>query len=346
MSKFIEEKKYYNALSLHLFADYKKLSATREKYGSWYEAYRASSAKLDIENEWTKLGERGVSFLLKEEDGFPELLREIHDCPWGIYYKGKLGGISSPAVAIVGTRRATASGLTIAKKFAADLARAGISTVSGLALGIDTAAHRGTLEGGQPTYAVLARGLDGVYPEQNKNLSDEILANGGAVISEYPLGSPTLPFRFLERNRIVSGLSKMIVVIEAPEESGALVTAKFATEQNRDVGAIPGPINHPNYHGNHSLLKSGAALLTSAEDILNALNIEPQKLPFRENKLKNLSESERAVLEALKFVGNGATVDKILKLAKLETANTQSALTLLLIKDIIRESSGRYELNL
>ena len=181
------------------------------------------------------------------------------------------------AIAIVGTRRATPDGKSTARRFAAELARAGIVIVSGLAFGVDAAAHEGCLDAEGKTVAVLACGLANIYPRNNEPLAKKILAQGGAIISEYPPDMPAYPSRFLERNRIVSGLSKGTLVIEAPERSGSLATARFALEQNRDVFVVPGPIAHPNFKGSHALIRQGAELVTTPEDILESYGIAREK---------------------------------------------------------------------
>jgi len=322
------------------------LGALATKYGSWESAWqntRRDFRLIDPEIEWEKMRVQGVDLILKDDANFPALLKEIYSCPWGLYFRGALQSLEQPSVAIVGTRNATNAGLSAAEKFAKELSGVNITVVSGLALGIDTAAHRGALAGGSPTFAVLACGADIVYPAQNQSLADSIIKAGGAVISEYPPGSPALPYRFLERNRIISGLTKISIIIEAPEQSGALATARYAVEQNRDVGAIPGPLNHPNYKGNYSLLKSGAALITETADILEALNLGELTLVSKKTPI-GLNDLETQILNILKNAGEALTVDKIIELAKVEPANAQQTLTRLIIKDIIKESSGRYEL--
>lgn len=340
----IKEIQSYNALAILKMGDFHHLKKSFDKYGSWSEAWRAEGrgGKIDPESAWNELRDLGINLILKDEAGFPELLREIHTCPWALYYRGDLAAAKNPGVAIVGTRRATTGGLNIAKNFSNKLAAAGVNIISGLALGVDTYAHTGALEGAGKTAAVLACGLDTVYPATNSQLAEKIIAGGGVVISEYPIKSETLPFRFIERNRIISGLSNATVIIEAPTESGALATAKFALEQNRDVGAIPGPVNHQNYVGNHGLIKSGAALITGPDDILAMLNLD--QLPLKIKKSPVLTEDETAIVNILKLETEPLYIDKIIELVRLEPQITQRALSLLLMKDIIRENGGRFEI--
>jgi DNA processing protein len=200
---------------------------------------------------------------------YPELLREINSPPDPLYLEGCL--TEQPMIAIVGSRRASRYGLDIARTLAADLAQAGITVVSGLARGIDAAAHRGALAGRGKTVAVLAAGLDPVYPPEHADLAREIVEHGGGLVSELPCGTAPLPGRFPVRNRIISGLSKGVIVVEAAQRSGALITARMALDEGRDVMAVPGSIHNPYTAGTHDLLKKGAALVTSLDDVLNVL---------------------------------------------------------------------------
>jgi DNA processing protein len=203
------------------------------------------------------------------DEEYPEPLREINSPPNPLYIEGCF--TQQPMIAIVGSRRATRYGLDIARGLAAGLAAVGITVVSGLARGIDAAAHRGALEGNGKTVAVLAAGLDPVYPPEHAELAKEIVESGGALVSEMPSGTAPLPGRFPVRNRIISGLSKGVIVVEAAQQSGALITARMALDEGRDVMAVPGSIYNPYAAGTHDLLKKGAALVTSVDDVLNVL---------------------------------------------------------------------------
>lgn len=344
MNDSFAEKQYYNAIALGLEGDFRRIQKLRAKYENWYTAWSAIQSREMIHpnKAWQDMQEKGINLVLKDELLFPTLLREIPQCPEGIYYKGNLEAGTTPAIAIVGTRKATSSGLAITKVLASELSEIGVNIISGLALGIDATAHKGAMEANSKTVAVLARGLDNVYPAQNADIAELILKNNGAIISEYPIGVSPLAHRFIERNRLISGLSNAVIIIEAPEESGALATARFAIEQNRDVGAIPGPINHPNYKGNHSLIRSGAALIRSTSDILDLLNLD--QLPLKIKKTLVLNEDETTIINIIKTSSEPISVDKIIEIGKLEPHTTQRILTLLEMKDIIREASGRYEL--
>ncbi len=212
----------------------------------------------------------GVTIITLDEPGYPELLRAIHDPPLVLYLKGKLPPREGMTVAVVGSRRASLYGLFAAEHLAYDLALRGVSVVSGLARGVDAAAHRGALKGDGETFAVLGNGLASIYPPEHAALASEVGERGG-IISEYPMGMGPLPHNFPRRNRIISGLCHGVVVVEAATRSGALITADCALEQGREVFAVPGPITTATSQGTHRLIKQGAKLVASVEDILEEL---------------------------------------------------------------------------
>lgn len=204
---------------------------------------------------------------------YPRLLLETADPPLLLHLEGRAELLHAPTLAIVGSRHATAQGIENARAFAAHLSRAGITIVSGLALGIDTAAHHGALEGRGSTVAVVGTGLDIVYPRRNNALAQRI-ANEGLLVSEHSLGSPPMAEHFPARNRVIAGLSRGTLVVEAALQSGSLITARLASEAGREVFAIPGSIHAPQSRGCHALIKQGAALVETADDILAELQIE------------------------------------------------------------------------
>jgi DNA processing protein len=213
----------------------------------------------------------GISALALGEADFPDLLSVIPDPPLVLYHRGDITCLTGTAVAIVGARRATQAGQAFARSLAAALADAGAVIVSGLALGVDAAAHRGALEAGGRTIAVLGSGAEFITPVANAPLGEKVLAGGGLILSEYPPGTRAAPFRFPERNRLISGLSRGVVVVEAAARSGSLITARLAAEQGREVMAVPGAPGYPNSTGCNGLLKAGAALIERAEDVLHAI---------------------------------------------------------------------------
>ena len=338
-----QEAKYYNALNILYKCNYSKLQKSLEKCGSWQKAWEAERAgsDLDAEKEWRRLEDGGISLILKDDNGFPLLLKEISFCPFGIYVLGVLKLPEFP-VAIVGTRRATPRGKEAAKAFAFKLGSAGFAIISGLAMGIDEAAHQGALDGGGKTIAVLGTPLDNIYPKQNEGLAKRILEKGGAVISEFSLGNDYHPQNFLIRNRIISGLTKAVIVIEAPEKSGALATARFALEQNREIFVVPGNIGAQNYKGSHGLIKAGAALVEGPEDILDFFNVKTgKKLP----ELEENGGDENKILSVLMENGGELAPDKILEMAGIDAGILNKNLAKLTIKGIIKEINGKYTLN-
>lgn len=212
---------------------------------------------------------------------FPPLLREIPNPPACLWTRGDRALFERPAIAVVGARDATREGVAIAYQIAADLARAGIVVVSGLARGVDAAAHTGALDASGKTIAVLGTGIDRVYPAENKALHERIAA-GGLLITEFAPGAPPDLFHFPQRNRIISGLSKAVVVVEAREKSGSLITARLAGDQGRDVMVVPGPTRSGQNRGGHALLRDGAKLVESAVDILQELGLDTTAVPVHE----------------------------------------------------------------
>ncbi len=337
-----EEAFFYHALNILCRSDYSQINSIRKKFVNWQEAWRElGNHKIDPQEEHLKLEKAGIKIVLRENKDYPALLREIAHPPFGIYFSGKdIKTLKNPAIAIVGTRKATPEGKESARHFAGRLAEGGLSVVSGLALGMDAAAHEGCLDKNGITLAVLPGGLDRVYPRLHENLARRILDAGGALISEYPPGTPIQPYRFLERNRIVSGLARGILVIEAGLRSGSLASARFATEQNRDVFVLPGSVKHPNYKGSNLLIRAGAELVTEPEQILQDWGMLPE-----ENKSEIRSDDELeivAILQVLLSHKSPLEIDKIAELAKLDTQTVSQALSLLVLTDRINESPLGY----
>jgi len=227
---------------------------------------------------------------------YPPLLKEVGSPPKTIYYLGELPQ-DSPCVAIVGSRKATPYGIEMTKRLAGELASCGITIVSGLALGIDTVAHKAAVEAGGKTIAVLACGLNQIYPASNRNLAKKILATSGGIISEYPEGTEPYKSNFPARNRIITGLSMAVVITEAAAHSGALISANFALEQNRLVMAVPGSALNPTSVGANNLIKAGAMAVTEARDVLTALDMEAPELKAK--IAKPASKEEAVILELL-----------------------------------------------
>jgi DNA processing protein len=240
-------------------------------------------ALIDQTLEWARQPANHV--LTLADSRYPQRLLEIADPPLMLYLKGRRDLLDGNLLAVVGSRNATAQGILNAEKFAEAVSQAGWTIVSGLALGIDAAAHRGGLRGPGSTLAVIGTGADIVYPARNRALAHDI-SEQGCIISEYPLGMPGLPANFPRRNRIISGLARAVLVVEAAAQSGSLITARMAAEQGRDVFAIPGSIHSPLSKGCHQLIKQGAKLVESAQDILEELGdsgtrAKPRPAPAR-----------------------------------------------------------------
>ena len=279
------------------------------------------------------------------DENYPELLREISNPPERIFVLGNERALKEQMnIAIVGTRKASAKGKEIARKFAKLLSGLNLTVVSGLAMGIDTAAHEGVFEAHGKTIAVLGNGLDTIYPAQNENLARKILESGGAIISEYPQGTPSYPNQFLERNRIISGLCAATIVIEAPDRSGSLATARFAAEQGREVFVVPGPINDVNYVGSHKLIRDGAKLVSSIEDVIEDLGIEILKPDENQKYLEISDPQKRQIVNIIMEAGQPLTVDKISELAKLQPQTVNQSVAFLVIEGIIKETEKGYTL--
>ena len=257
-----------------------------------------SQKKWDVDKEWFRLMEQGIGFVSQEQETFPEKIRHIHNSPYALYYVGKLPDENRKTIAIVGARVRSAYGSQVAAELGKTLAQNGIQVISGLARGIDRDAHQGALEGNGDTYAVLGCGVNICYPSENRYLYNKMIETGG-VISEYPPGTQPASGRFPARNRIIAGLSNCVVVVEAKEKSGSLITADFAMEQGRDVYAVPGRITDPLSQGCNRLIKQGAGTIISMEDFLSDLEVLSEinytQMDFR----KNLLEKDESLVYSL-----------------------------------------------
>ncbi|HEJ3718490.1 DNA-processing protein DprA [Pseudomonas aeruginosa] len=242
--------------------------------------------------------------LMWDDPGYPALLAEVADAPPLLYVEGAPETLERPQLAMVGSRRASPAGLGTARSFARSLAQGGFAITSGLALGIDGAAHEGALEAGGATVAVLGTGLRRLYPRRHEALARRIVEGGGALVSELPLDSPPLPANFPRRNRIISGLSLGVLVVEASPASGSLITARLAAEQGRDVYAIPGSIHHPGARGCHQLIRDGALLVESVGHVLEALRGWAQAEPA-EAPAQPLPHPLLALLRAAPYTSEG-----------------------------------------
>ncbi len=294
-------------------------------------------AQLDLEKIWDHIVSSGIGVLTWDDPEYPRLLREISQPPPVLYFRGEIMPEDELAVAIVGTRRVSAYGRQVAENLAGALARNQVSVVSGLARGTDAVAHQATLRAGGRTLAVLGSGVDRIYPPEHRKLAEEIVESG-AVLSDYPPGTPPESSNFPPRNRIIAGLSLATVVIEAGETSGALITASFAADQGRDVLALPGNITSPNSIGTNRLIQSGARPLLKPEDVLEALNIQQVNVRRVARKILPADENEAQILAVLST--NAMAIDEISFLSGLPIDKVSATLAMMELKGLVGNSGG------
>jgi len=301
---------------------------------------RRHNTDLDRVAAFLDCGDKQMSLLFYTDEGYPEQLKNIYDPPPVLYTRGDRNSLREVAVALVGSRRATPYGLSVAENLARELAAAGVGVVSGMARGIDTAAHRGALKGGGKTVAVLGCGLDVAYPRENAGLAKEIASNG-AVISEFPPGSQPEAWHFPVRNRIISGLSKIVVVVEATEKSGALITANVALEQGRDVMAVPGQITAPNSRGANNLIKQGAAVVLGTGDITAELGMGVLFTPQTVDNAGRLQMNDDETLLSRFIEYEPVAVEMLVQKTGLPAGRVLTALMYLEMKGLVRQMPGR-----
>lgn len=296
--------------------------------------------KIEPEKILELLARENIATLSIAEKNYPELLKQIADPPHTLFIRGKISDSSAPSIAIVGTRNYTSYGKQAADEIASALAERGIIVVSGLALGIDGIAHEAILHAHGKTIAVLGCGVDRdtIYPSAHRNLAERIIFQGGAIISEYPPEFKPTQYSFPARNRIIAGLTLGTIVIEAAEESGALITAKCALDYNREVMAVPHPITSDRGKGTNNLIKQGAALITSAQDVMEVLNLKNIKEIISNRENLPTSPTETAILQTLSK--EPVHVDMIIKKTGLGSGATMSTLTLLEMKGRIKNTGG------
>ena len=304
---------------------------------------------IDLPEEQRRMEKHGIRAITLDDDEYPPALREIHDPPFLLYIKGELRPSDSAAIGVVGSRRMTHYGREQARKLSFQLARTGFCIVSGLARGIDTAAHEAALAAEGRTVAVLGSGIGNVYPPENQALADRIAENG-AVISEFPVLYVPDKQSFPLRNRIVSGMSQGLLVVEAPARSGSMITANQALEQGRTVFAVPGPIDRPTTEGCNRLIRSGATLVCTAQDIVDdlgaginslALDFDPTVAPARiARPIPELNENERTILDALE--SGESTIDALSEAHALPAGVVSATLLQLEMKSLIKQLPGKY----
>ncbi|HOZ36370.1 MAG TPA: DNA-processing protein DprA [bacterium] len=289
------------------------------------------------DEELEKIEKVGIKIITLNDPDYPRLLKEIYSPPAILYYRGELKATGDEfAVAVVGTRKYSSYGRQAAIDIVSELVNQGITTVSGLAIGIDAIVHETTVSKGGRTIGVLGSGIgdSDIYPNINRSLGQKVLETGGLLVSEYPPGTIPIKQNFPQRNRIISGLSLATLIVEAPESSGALLTAKYALEQNRDVLAVPGNIYSANAVGPNNLIKMGAKLVASASDVLEVLNMKQVKEFIDNRKIVPDTKEEALILQAITV--EPCHVDEIIKTTSLTTAQVNSTLILMEMKGKVR----------
>jgi DNA processing protein len=323
--------------ALHLKPDHwEELGIPRSKAESLYAAFHGPA----LDDKLKRYRSLNVRFVTRLDDTYPELLRHIAHPPWVLYYKGNIEVAQSPCIGMVGTRNPTVYGRKVAETLAHELSECGVCIVSGLARGIDTAAHVGSLRGRGETIGVLGCGIDAIYPPENRGLYRDI-EQLGLLLSEYPPQTKAHPGMFPLRNRIIAGLCLGVAVIEAAEKSGSLITVDHALEASRDVFAVPGPITSPKSQGTLSLIKNGAKMVTCVEDILEEYShrITFKKNTYINNPVRNdLSKDEQKIVGFLS--AEPMTFDQLLALSQFTFGHLHSVLLSLLLKKRIEQLPG------
>ena len=284
---------------------------------------------------------REISINQKE---YPQLLKQIHDPPEILYVRGNINVLDTQALAVVGTRKISEYGKLATPHIVSDLSASGLTIISGMAHGVDTLAHKAALDAGGLTVAVLGTGIDDVtiYPADNLGLAHRIIRSGGAIISEYPPGTHGTPFSFPKRNRIISGMSCGVVVIEADEKSGSLITARCALDQNRDVFAVPGSIFSKSSRGTNEIIKKGAKLISLAEDILEEYDIQISAKGGSASGGKAGDEIEEKILAVLSEADGQITADEIIRQSGVEAQTVNAKLVIMEINKTIKKIGDKY----
>ena len=294
---------------------------------------------IDPDKELAGVQKFGISLITLNDKSYPKLLKEIYAAPPLLYCFGKLDLDNDFPLAVVGTRKITTYGKQVTETIAGQLAAAGITIISGLALGIDACAHQAAVDNGGKTIAVLGSSLDDIFPATNRRLAKNIIDAGGAIISEFPLGTRAFKSNFPRRNRIISGLSLGTLVTEAGIKSGALITARYALEQNREVFAVPGNIFNPLCAGPNYLIKEGAKSVSTAADVLETLNLKQARTYQQLKIVMPENETEKIILEILS--AEPLHVDKLSQLAKLDISVINSAIAVMEMKGMIKNLGGQ-----
>ena len=322
--------------------DHEPIDGLNKKTIQWLKSPDTKNCEKDL--AW--LEQEHNHIILFSDPYYPPLLKQIIDPPPLLYVHGDVSCLSQYQIAMVGSRNPTGGGNDMAQQFAHALVQSGFAITSGLALGIDAASHRGAMNAGGITIAVTGTGLDRVYPARNKVLAHEIVENGGALVSEFPIGTPPLANHFPRRNRIVSGLGLGVLVIEAAQRSGSLITARLAAEQGREVFAVPGSIHNPLAKGCHRLIREGAKLVESVQDILEELDSLAQIEFLPENRVEQpenheiLDKAQQSLLECIGY--DPISVDMLIERTGLTPAAVSSMLLILELRGFVSSAAGGF----
>ena len=305
------------------------------------QAFLQLRGQINIESESEELEKAQIKILTYQDPIYPKLLLEIPKYPPLLYYRGKMADAEELCVSVVGTRKITTYGRSVIPDLLTPLVEAGVSIVSGMAFGVDSEAHKLAINRRKRTIAVLGGGLDdaSLYPKHHQLLAHEILENGGALLSEYPIGTPSLKHHFVSRNRIISGISVATVIIECNLKSGSLITARYALDQNRQVYAVPGPIYAETSQGPNNLIKMGAKLITQTNDIMEDLNLKTLPAQKQAQDLFGDSPAESAILKILSR--EPVHANELIKQSGLSPSDAASALTFLEMKGKVRNLGGQ-----
>lgn len=318
--------------------------ATRQALTAWRAQGLEPTTRQRLAHAQQQCEHLGIRVIHWCHPEYPEPLRHIHGPPPVLYCRGDIAALDRPCLAMVGSRHASRDGLNHAHRFAHALAAGGFSVVSGLALGIDGAAHKGALASGGTTVGILANGVDRPYPRRHEALASDLLQTGGLLVSERPPGTPARAHLFPQRNRLISGLCRGVVVVEAGLRSGSLITARLAMEQGREVFAIPGSIHQPSVRGCHRLIREGAVLVETVEDIVSELGVweslSSQTEPQAATASTHLDEASRRVLEAVTY--EPVDSDSLCRATGMAAADLLQAMLLLEMEGLVESTSGGY----
>jgi len=306
------------------------------------ESFDEHRKLFDIGDYFNKLKKEKIRVICIGDDDYPENLRDLQDAPVVLYVRGEMKKSDENAVAIVGSRKMTSYGREVAEKFATELSNYGVTIISGLAFGVDLAAHKAALEVGGRCIAILASGVDTITPKSNEWLGIKLVHSGGALVSEYPLGIEPQKSFFPYRNRIISGLSKAVIVVEGMVKSGTIHTAIHAAKQGREVFAVPGQITSPMSGATHYLLKNGAKLLTKTEDILEELSLQ---LNVDKEKVEEILPSDEIEAKLIEILSSEPLhLDETARISGLKVAEVSGKLTIMELKGLVRNlGSGVYK---